>query len=72
MCLKDSLMKKKKEWSELNYVNTTQGCQFLKKSDTLDSSTACDKLKKIQITLGASVSMQKALLVVQDVETRWN
>ena len=36
------------------------------------SSTACEKLKKIQVTLGSSVSMQKALLLMQDVETRWN
>ena len=28
--------------------------------------------KKIKITLGSPVSMQKALLLVQDVETRWN
>ena len=35
------------------------------------SSTACEKRKKIQVTLGSSVSMQKALLLVQDVETRW-
>ena len=36
------------------------------------SSTACEKLKKIQLALGSSESMQKALLLVQDVETRWN
>jgi len=36
------------------------------------SSTACKKLKNIQITLGSSDSMQKTLLLVQDVETRWN
>ena len=33
------------------------------------SSTACEKLKNIQVTLGSSDSMQKALLFVQDVET---
>ena len=36
------------------------------------SSTVCEKLKKNQVTLGSSVSIQKALLFVQDVETRWN
>ena len=36
------------------------------------SSTACEKQKKIQVALGSSVSLQKALLLVQDVETRWN
>ena len=34
------------------------------------SSTACEKLKKIQVTLGSSVSMQKALLLVQEIVTR--
>ena len=33
------------------------------------SSTACEKLKNIQVTLGSSDSMQTALLLVQDVET---
>ena len=28
--------------------------------------------KKVQTTLGSSVSMLKTLLLVQDVETRWN
>ena len=37
-----------------------------------NSSTACEKLKKNQVTLGSSVSMQKALLLVQDVETIYN
>ena len=36
------------------------------------SSTTCDKLKIIQVTLDSSLSMQKALLLVQYVETRWN
>ena len=35
-------------------------------------STACEKLKNIQVTLGSSDLMQKTLLLVQDVETRWN
>ena len=34
------------------------------------SSTACEKLKNIQVTLGSSDLMQKTLLLVQDVETR--
>ena len=34
------------------------------------SSTACEKLKNIQVTLGSLESMQKILLLVQDVETR--
>ena len=33
-------------------------------------STACEKLKNIQVTLGSSDSMQKALLLVQGFETR--
>ena len=37
--------------------------------DLNHSSTAFEKRKKIQVTLGSSVSMQKALLLVQDVET---
>ena len=36
------------------------------------SSTACEKLKNIQVTLGSSDLMQKTFLLVQDVETRWN
>ena len=36
------------------------------------SSTACEKLKNFQVTLGSSDSIQKALLLVQDVETRLN
>ena len=36
------------------------------------SSTACKKLKDIQLFLGSSDSVQKALLLVQDVETMWN
>ena len=36
------------------------------------SSTVCEKPKKIKVTLGSSVSMQKALLLAQDVETKWN
>ena len=36
------------------------------------SSTACKKLKYIKVTLGTSDSMQKALLLVQNVETTWN
>ena len=34
------------------------------------SFTACEKLKKFQFTLGSSVSMQKALLLLKDDETR--
>ena len=34
------------------------------------SSTACEKLKKLKITLGSQDSMQIALLLAQDVETR--
>ena len=34
------------------------------------SSTACEILKNIQVTLSSSDSIQKALLLVQDVETR--
>ena len=37
-----------------------------------NSSTACEELKSIHVTLGSSDSMQKALLLVQDVETRLN
>ena len=36
------------------------------------SSRACEKLKDIQVFLGSSDSVQKALLLMQDVETRWN
>ena len=35
------------------------------------SSTACENLKNIKATLGSLDSMQKALLLVQDVKTRW-
>ena len=34
------------------------------------SSTACKKLKNIQVTLGTSDSMQKALLLLLDVKSR--
>ena len=34
------------------------------------SSTASKKLKKVQVTFGSSVSMQKSLLIVQDVGTK--
>ena len=36
------------------------------------SYTACEKLKNFQVTLGSSDSIQKALLLVQDVEIKWN
>ena len=35
------------------------------------SSTACENLKNIKATLCSLDSMQKALLLVQDVKTRW-
>ena len=34
-------------------------------------STACEKLKNLQVTFCSSDSVQKALLLVQDVKTRW-
>ena len=36
------------------------------------SSRACEKLKDIQVLVGSSDSVQKALLLVQDNETRLN
>ena len=36
------------------------------------SSTACENLKNIKGTLGSLDSIQKALLLVQDVKTRLN
>lgn len=36
------------------------------------SSTACEKFKSIQMELDSSVTKESALLLVQDVPTRWN
>ena len=47
----------------------TKACQTIRHFN--HSSTTCEKLK-MSITLGSSDSMQKALLLVQDVKTRWN
>ena len=36
------------------------------------SSSACEKLKLIQVGLDSTITKQTALLLVQDVPTRWN
>ena len=63
LIIKDSLFSENNRSVLIAKTRQTVG-QFI------HSSTACEKLKKIKITLGSKDSMQKALLLVQDVETK--
>ena len=63
LIIKDSL------FSKINIsVLIAKACQTVGHFN--HSSTACKKLKNIQVNLDSSDSMQKALLLVQDVEIR--